>query len=111
MAGGAVLVEPANEMRAGFPARVPWHRCTPPDTRETTLRRPVSWLAEWGNPRSPRLLGAYGTNGIRGENSAYSCGGSRGTGVAPIHAFPFQPLRVTVAWAKPTTGAAPGYST
>jgi hypothetical protein len=24
------------------------HRYTPPDTRETTMHRPVSWLATWG---------------------------------------------------------------
>lgn len=57
----------------------PLHRCTSPGTRETTLRRPVSWLAVWTvMVRVLRLLAPEGGNGIVKDLTAYSCEGSRG---------------------------------
>jgi len=55
------------EARARTHALGPLRRCTPPGTRETTLRRPVSWLATGRGLRRlrrSRLL-APRRNGVR----------------------------------------------
>ena len=76
----------------------PLHRCTPPDTRETTMHRPVSWLAtrrflsicppsrmcmQWhsGQIWSPTVAGAA----------------ADWRWVSPSLAFPFKPFRATEA--------------
>lgn len=62
----------------------PLRRCTPPGTRETTLRRPVSWLATGRGPWDPPRRSAFSRvwrNGVWTGLVAYSCGGSRGLAV------------------------------
>ena len=79
----------------------PLHRCTPPDTRETTMHRPVSWLATWRFlsicPPS-RMCMQWHSGQIWSPTVAGAAADKRW--VSPSRAFPFQPFRATEAWGK-----------
>lgn len=108
-AAGVVAAGGDERTPAGHARRwpvVPLRRCTPPGTRVTSLRRPVSWLVEGPGgslPKScPRLLGPDGPNGVRETVSPPTVAGAAADGarrIAPpgLRAFPFQPLRATGA--------------
>ena len=95
---------PGGSGRADEPVR----RCTPPGTRETSLRRPVSWLADRTPgpafsrrpaPGHGRRNGAWGRAlrlQLRGQPRTSRCSGHRPA--RRLRAFPFQPLRATGAW-------------